>query len=387
MDEHVVPTYKRAEPVFVSGRGATLIDEEGREYLDFLSGIGVTALGHAHPRLVAALTDQVGKLTHVSNLLRHPFTEDVAARIARLSGLQAVFFSNSGSEANETALKIARKAQQLRGAPERTAFVALEGGFHGRTTGALAITSTAKYRAPFGPLLEATFVAPEDVDALAAALATKPAALILEPVQGEGGLRVLSRAYLAAARELCTATGTVLVHDEIQCGAFRTGTFLAGEQAGVVPDVATLAKPIAAGLPMGVTVVSAELANVLEPGDHGSTFGGGPLALRAALVFLEELEEGGLAANVRARAADLSAGLDALVDEFDIVDERRGLGLMQGLRVPGHSAAVKDALFEQGLIACTAGDDVVRFLPPFIITAEDVERGLGILHDALAAIG
>lgn len=385
MDEHVVPTYKRAEPVFVSGRGASLVDEEGREYLDFLSGIAVTALGHAHPRLVAALTDQVGKLTHVSNLLRNPYTEDVAGRIARLAGMQAVFFCNSGSEANETALKIARKVQHTRGVPGRSAFVALEGSFHGRTTGALAVTSTEKYRAPFGPLLEATFVPPEDLDALANALAAKPAALILEPVQGESGLRVLSRVYLEAARELCTATETVLIHDEVQCGAFRTGTFLAGEQSGVVPDVATLAKPIAAGLPMGAAVVSAEFANALEPGDHGSTFGGGPLALRAALVFLEELEEGGLAANVRERGAELAAGLDALAAEFDIVAERRGLGLMQGLRVPGHSVAVKDSLFERGLVACTAGDDVVRLLPPFIITAEDVERGLGILAGALAA--
>lgn len=386
MDEHVLPTYRRAAPVFVSGHGATLVDETGAEYLDLLGGIAVNALGHAHPRLVEALRDQAGKIAHVSNLFRHPYTDEVADRLARLTGMHATFFSNSGSEANECALKLARKAQKLAGAPERTHFVALEGGFHGRTTGSLAITAHAAYREPFGPLLQATFVAPEDVAALAAALAAKPAALVLEPVQGEGGLRVLSDAYLAAARRLCDETGTILVSDEVQCGCGRTGEFLASRRAGVTPDVVTLAKPLGAGLPVGATLVSEALAQTLQPGDHGSTFGGGPLVLRAVLTFLEELEDADLLAAVRARGAQLADGLDALVARHAGVAERRGVGLMQGLRIPGRHAAVQAALFENGVITCTAGEEVVRFLPPYVIQAEELDRALALVDSTLTQV-
>jgi acetylornithine/succinyldiaminopimelate/putrescine aminotransferase len=386
MDEHVVVTYQREAPVFVRGAGARLFDADGRSWLDLLSGIGVNALGHAHPRLVAALREQVGALTHVSNLFRHPHTEAVAARLARLTGLESVFFSNSGSEANECALKLARKAQALRGAPERTAFVALEGGFHGRTFGALSVTANPAYREPFGPGLAATFVAPHDAAALEAALAQRPAALVLEPLQGEGGLNLLDADYLRAARALCDATGTLLVHDEIQCGCGRTGTFLCGQQAGVTPDVVTLAKPLGAGLPIGATVVSAALAATLQPGDHGSTFGGGPLALRAALCFLEELEERGLQAEVQARGAQLAAGLDGLVREHAAATARRGLGLMQGLVVPGAATALRAKLFERGLITGTATGDVLRLLPPFVLTERDVDEALAILHETIQEV-
>lgn len=390
MDEHVLPTYRRAEPVFVSGRGAVLIDEEGREYLDLLGGIAVSALGHAHPRLVEALRDQVGRVTHVSNLYRHPYTDAVAGRLACLSGMHATFFSNSGSEANECALKLARKAQVLRGEPGRTRFVALEGGFHGRTLGSLSITAHAPYREPFGPLLEASFVEPGDTEALAAALRGEgceaPAALVLEPIQGEGGLRVLDPEYLAAARELCTSTGTLLIADEVQCGCGRTGEFLASQRVGLAPDIVTLAKPLGAGLPVGATLVCAELAETLQPGDHGSTFGGGPLVLRAVLTFLEELLENDLLEAVRARGEELTRGLDELVEAHPGVTERRGVGLMQGLRIPDRHAAVQAALFEHGVLTCTAGEEVVRFLPPYVIQPEELAKALEIVDTTLTQV-
>ncbi len=386
MDEHVLPTYRRAGEVFVAGDGAVLRDQEGHAYLDFLGGLAVSALGHAHPSLVAALREQVGMVLHVSNLYRHPHTEAVAALLAEATGLEAAFFCNSGAEANEAALKLARAVQRRRGAGARTGFVALEGGFHGRTLGALSVTHAAKYREPFAPLLAGVrFVPFGDITALEQALAARPAALILEPIQGEAGIRELEAAYLRAARALCDQTGTVLIHDEIQCGCGRTGTFLAAEHADVRPDVVTLAKPLAAGLPMGAMVVRAELADALQPGDHGTTFGGGPLACRAALVFLTALQDG-LLAQVRARGARLRAGLERLAAEFPVIAEVRGRGLMLGLRLRACAQDLQRALHQQGLLAnCTAGD-VVRFLPPYVITPEQIDEGLRRIGDALGTL-
>ncbi|MCA8975083.1 MAG: aminotransferase class III-fold pyridoxal phosphate-dependent enzyme, partial [Planctomycetes bacterium] len=258
--------------------------------------------------------------------------------------------------------------------------------FHGRTLGALSLTHTAKYRAPFGPLLQTTWVPPENTAALAAALREqRPAALFMEPIQGEGGLRELSADYLRAARELCDETGTILVHDEIQTGCGRTGRFLAGQHSGVVPDLVTLAKPLAAGLPMGACLARGELATVLQPGDHGSTFAGGPLICRAALVFLEAIDNG-LLGLVEERGAELRAGLEAMVDEFDVVEQVRGRGLMLGLRLRHSAAAAQQALYGRGLIVnCTAGD-VLRMLPPYIVTKEQVQQGLATLRAVLSEL-
>jgi len=382
VDEHVVVTYKRAEPVFTHGHGAWLVDSEQHEYLDMLGGIGASALGHAHPDLVAALREQVGQVLHTSNLLRHPHTEAVAALLAKHTGLDATFFSNSGAEANECALKLARAWQQRHGCADRTSFVALEGGFHGRTLGALSVTATESYRAPFEPLIPGCHFAPAgDLPALVKLVEEhEPAGLILEPIQGESGLRVLGRDYLRGARDLCTRTGTLLIHDEVQCGAGRTGTFLAADAAGVRPDVVTLAKPLGAGLPVGATVVAQRFARALVPGDHGSTFGGGPLALRAARTFLELWDQGDLATHVRDRGAQLEAGLDALVANFDAVLERRGSGLMQGLRLAVPAGDLVACLQRRNLLACTAGDNVLRFLPPYVITSADVKVALETLQ-------
>ena len=377
-------TYARADEVFVGGHGAVLQDSTGREYLDFLAGIAVSALGHGHVELTAALRDQVGKVVHLSNLFRHPYTEQVATRLCRLTDMAAAFFTNSGTEAMECALKLARKAMHLRGTPQRTSFVALEGGFHGRSLGALSLTWNEKYRKPFVPLQQVTWLAPEDTAALAKVLQEQqPAAFVLEPVQGEGGIRELSASYLQKARELCTATGTVLVHDEIQSGCGRTGRFLAAQHAGVVPDVVTLAKPIAAGLPMGACLCTAPFAETFAKGEHGSTFAGGPLVCRAALVFLDEVERG-LLGNVQDRGRELRTGLAALQSDLPIVREVRGRGLMLGLRLHHSADAVQKALYQAGVIVnCTAGD-VLRIVPPFVITAAQVQQGLRILRDVLA---
>lgn len=386
MDEGLMKTYGRAEEVFVDGHGARLVTSDGREFVDFLAGIAVSALGHGHRRLADELRDQVGKVVHLSNLFRHPYTEQVATRLCSLTGMAAAFFTNSGTEAMECALKLARKAMHVRGTPERTSFVALEAGFHGRSMGALSLTHSEKYRKPFLPLQKTTWVPPEDTTALQKALEQdRPCALVLEPIQGEGGIRPLSQGFLQAARELCTATGTLLVHDEIQSGCGRTGRFLAGQDVGVTPDVVTLAKPIAAGLPMGACLASAALADTFQKGEHGSTFAGGPLVCRAALVFLREVEHG-LLDNVAARGAELRAGLEALQREFAVVREVRGRGLMLGLRVHHSGEALQKALYRNRLIVnCTAGD-VMRIVPPFVLTADDVQDGLRILRETLAVL-
>lgn len=388
MDEHVLSTYLRADEVFVRGEGARLWDASGKCWIDFLGGIAVSALGHAHPRLVSELSDQLAKLIHTSNLFRHPYTEEVAARVARLSGMEALFFTNSGTEAVEAALKIARKRQRKLGQPQRTGFVALEGSFHGRSMGALSVTHTAKYREPFEPLVPGvSFVAPGDLAALERLLRTQsPAAVILEPIQGESGVRVLEPAFLREVRRLTRETGTLLIHDEVQCGSGRTGTFLYSEQIDVHPDIVTLAKPIAAGLPMGMTLVAKELADTLAPGDHGSTFAGGPLVCRGALVFLRELEEHGLLAHVRARGEQLRAGLETMQREFGIVSELRGTGLIQGLRLARGAEELQKTLYRDGLITNRTGGDVLRLLPPYVITQDEIAQGLEILRGGLRTL-
>lgn len=381
MDEHVIKTYLRAAPVFVHGDGAILVDSDGKQYLDFLGGIAVSALGHNHPDLVAALRDQVGKVMHLSNLYRHPYTEEVAQRVTSLAGMAEVFFCNSGTEANEAALKLALKYHFDKDTNRRD-FVALEGGFHGRTLGALSVTHKESFRAPFSPLeSKVTFVPRNDSDALRAALTANPAALILEPIQGESGVHELAPEFLQLARQLCTDTDSILIHDEIQTGTGRTGTFLCAQHADVTPDIATLAKPIAAGLPMGLTLITEKLSGTFEPGDHGSTFAGGPLACRAALILLDQLEAG-LQAQVVENGAYLADALDRLVAEHDTVLARRGRGLMQALQLdPAVDApTLKDQLFSAGLIVNATGPDTIRFLPPYVVDRTQIDRAVELLR-------
>ena len=367
--DRLLPTYARAELTIVRGEGARVWDDEGREYLDFGAGIAVVGLGHCHPAPLAAAREQLERLWHASNLYRTEPAEELAARLSdRFGGAQA-FFCNSGAEAIEAALKYARKAT------ERPGIVALEGSFHGRTLGALSVTGQPPKRAAFSPLIPGvTFVPPNDIAALRTAVAEDVGLVLLEPILGEGGLRPLDPEFLAAAAEL----PALLCVDEIQTGVGRTGSFFAFEALGVRPDLVTLAKSLANGLPIGALLVADHAAGAFAPGDHGSTFGGNPVSCAAACAVVDSIDEG-LLANVLARGAELAEGLTSLPGILSV----RGRGLLLGAVVEGGAAEVVEACRERGLLALTAGDDVVRLAPPLTIEAGDVEEALSVLVAAL----
>ena len=380
-----VPSYRRLPLRFTHGDGARLFEEGGKTYLDFLSGLGVTALGHAHPGLTEVLRDQAGKLLHVSNLYDEPLQKRCAAKIAEACGLDLVFFSNSGAEANECALKMALRYQHNKGKPERRRFLALERSFHGRTMGALSVTAKEAYRSPFAPLIpDVQFVPPENARALAEALRTETfAALILEPIQGESGVHPLSTSYLKKTLKLSHGTGTLLVMDEIQTGGGRTGSFLACQQAGVKPDIVTLAKPLAGGVPIGATCARREVGESLQPGDHGSTFGGNLLACRAALFFLEELFERGLLNRVQQAGERFHEGLQRLAKKHKTIQTIRGQGLMLAVDLDQPSGPVNERLLEKGLLANSLAETALRFLPPFVVQDEEIDEALSILDQSL----
>jgi acetylornithine/N-succinyldiaminopimelate aminotransferase len=382
-----VACYGRTGLRFTHGLGARLFTEAGQSFLDFLSGIGVNSLGHVHPGLTKAIQAQAERFLHISNLYDHPLQEAFASRLAQACSLDQVFFCNSGAEAIEAGLKMARRFQFDRGEQDRTAFLALEGSFHGRTLGALSCTSNPNYRRPFAPLIhQVDFVPHDDIDSLERALESgRYAALLIEPIQGESGVLPLSVLFLKEARRISQETGTLLLFDEIQCGGGRTGSFLHSSKAGVTPDLVTLAKPIAAGLPVGATVVTKQVGEHLVPGDHGSTFGGGPLVCAAGLFFMEELLDRGLLARVVEAGVRFAEGLDRLVSKFDHVLSRRGDGLMQALVLSTESGPVNAMLQERGLLANACGGTALRFLPPYIVSDDDIDEALGILEDVLGA--
>ena len=384
--EWVVRNYGRYPLVVRSAEGVHLHGTDGRRYLDFLSGIGVMALGHAHPRIVAALQDQLRTLTHCSNLYYHAYQGAVAERLAGLTGLRRSFFCNSGAEAVEAALKIAKGYGRARSA-DKFEIVALDNSFAGRTLGATAVTGQPKYAEPFAPLIPGVrFVPANDQAALAQAVGERTAAILFEPVLGEGGIVEVSGEFAALARTLASQHDALLICDEVQCGLGRTGLNLACEHwgDGFQPDLVTLAKPLAAGLPMGAVVCSESAAAVLGPGLHGSTFGGGALACRAALEFLDMLP--GLLPHIRAVGTYFKTKLDELAARHEFVRGTRGRGLMLGLElsVPG-SEFVGQAQAAGLLINCTAGN-ILRFLPPFIIEDEHVDEAVAIL-DAILSQG
>ena len=382
--DHLVPTYSRGPVQFVRGKGARLFAQDGKEYLDFLAGIAVNALGHAHERLTRELQEQLATLVHVSNLWATPLQLEVAGLLAKATGLPRVFFTNSGTEAVEACLKFARRWQKSQGHPERFGFVALEGAFHGRTLGSLSLTWSKKYREPFEPLIPGVcHVPPEDLAQLRKALEQKPAAVVLEPIQGEGGIRELAGSYLQDVRRLCTETGTLLVHDEVQSGCGRTGKFLAADHHGVKPDLVALAKPIAGGLPMGAALASEAVAQSIHPGEHGSTFAGGPLVCRAAKVFLSELYDHGLMQRATQVGQRMKDGLLALQRDFRCIQEVRGRGLLLGVKLDRPGKDIAQALFDQGLILNCTAETVLRIAPPLVVSETDVDRALTLLHDAL----
>ena len=361
--EHVAATYARAPFHPRLGRGARLVDAEGKAYWDLLAGIAVNALGYRHPRLIKALRSEAGNVWHVSNLYYHPAPGQLAERLTKASGLSRVFFCNSGTEANEAALKFARLKN-----PGRMEVVALEESFHGRTLGALSVTGHAAYRTPFEPLLQGSrFVPPNDAGALRAAVSERTSAIILEPVLGEGGVVPLSAEYLRTARALADASGAVLIFDEVQCGLGRTGTLFAFEPTGVAPDIVTLAKPLGGGLPLGATLLGPAFDGRIRPGQHGSTFGGNPIACRLGLALLDEIEERGLLDRIARTGLWFAAELARRRRRIPAILDVRGRGLMWGIELDREAGPVARRLLEEGFVVGTARQTTLRLLPPYVI--------------------
>lgn len=384
----LLENYKRAPITFVAGEGCELIDERGERYLDCIGGIAVCALGHAHPAITAAVCEQAGKLVHASNLFGHEPASTLATELAKRSGFERVFFCNSGTEANEAAIKLARKFAHRSGQASRKTIVSCEGGFHGRTMGALAATANKAYHEGFDPLPGGFQTVPfNDVAALDAAIGEHVAAFIVEPVQGENGVLPATREYLQAARDLCTERGALLIFDEVQCGMGRTGPLFAFEHFGVRPDAVTLAKALANGLPIGAMLVRLQFASGLQPGDHGSTFGGSPLPCAAALAHLRVRDETHLEAHVAAVSEHLFSGLRELARRHPhVYGEPRGLGLLAGIPVKApHDAAgiVERARESARVLVNKAGGNTIRLAPPLIITRSEVDRAIGALEAAV----
>jgi acetylornithine/N-succinyldiaminopimelate aminotransferase len=390
---YMLNTYKRPAIVFTHGKGAYVYDSTGRKYLDFLGGIAVNALGYSHRRLVKVIQREAGRAIHVSNLFHNPYQGALAKKLVQWSGMGRAFFTNSGAEAIEGALKLARAAaqQQAGSGAKKTRILALENSFHGRTFGALSITYPEKYRAPFAPLLEGVeFVRFNDLADLEAKFDDTVCAVVLETIQGEGGIFPVSETFWQLARQLTAQNGAVLIADEIQSGLGRTGfpfayqRFSAGASGKEsLPDIVTIAKPLAGGIPLGAILVSETFAQVLSPGMHGTTFGGGPLACAAALEFLTIIEDENLLKNVRERGTQLREGLQKLARKFKFIREVRGEGLMVGVELAHDGNAYVEECLKRGVIInCTHGH-TLRLLPPFIINAAQVKQFLRLLSKVL----
>jgi len=383
----LLPTYERQPILFVRGRGVYLWDSRGKRYLDFLSGIGVNALGHNHPAIQAAIKRQAGRLIHVSNLFFHEYQAELARLLTQISGLDRAFFCNSGTEAWEGALKLARAFAQMKnrnGHKARWRILAMENSFHGRTFGALATTGQPKYRAPFVPLVPGvTFVKFNDLDDLQRKFDSSVCAVCIETIQGEGGICPVDPEFLDLASRLTKRAGALLVLDEIQCGLGRTGRHFAYQHYGVLPDVVTVAKPLACGLPLGAILTTDRVATCMHPGMHGTTFGGGPLACAVAIEFLRA--ERKLLKHVRAMGEYFHAALEALDKRHKSIQDVRGAGLMQAVEVdsPELAKAVTKQLLQEGIIINRTHETVLRFLPPYVIQKKHVDQVVKALDAAL----
>ncbi len=383
MKEKFMNTYARTGLILDHGAGARVFSVEGKEYIDFTAGIGVSSLGHGHPKLVAAIAAQAAKMIHVSNYFMTEPSVELATKLTEISGYDNVFFCNSGAEANEGMFKLARKYGSSKH-PDKNVIVTLKHSFHGRTITTVTATGQDKFHRFFGPFTPGfVYAEAEDVEGLDKLLGPNVCAFVFEPIQGEGGVRPISAAYLKAAEKMCRERDILFCADEVQSGVGRTGAFLACERLGLRPDVAALAKGLAGGVPIGAILARGEAADVLQPGDHGTTFGGGPLAAAAALVVLGELASPGYLAEIDAKGKHLMA----LVEGFahPIVKDVRGMGLMIGIGIIDgiDPHEVMDAARARGLLVLTAGEDTVRLLPPLVITMNDIDEGVAILKLAL----
>ena len=384
-------TYERNPILFISGHDVYLSDADGNDYLDLLSGIGVSALGYANSAIEETIRSQSARLLHTSNLFYHEFTAELALRLTEISGLDRVFFCNSGTEAWEAALKLARaNAGRLRadGCQVGAKFLALEHSFHGRSMGSVATTHKEKYREPFAPVMpDVEFVRFNEVDDLQAKFSADVCAICIEPIQGEGGVRPVSQEFFAAARELCSSTGALLLADEIQCGLGRTGKWFAYQHYGIQPDVTVIAKPIANGIPMGAMLCTNEAALSFHPGMHGTTFGGGPLACAVAITVIDAIKRDNLLTNVQNIGDFFHAKLEGLAKHHDCITDVRGMGLMLGLELNSADLAKQVAaqMMERRIIINRTSETVLRFLPPYILKKEHVETAIRALDEILKA--
>jgi len=380
----LLPTYNRYPIALDRGKGVFLYDCEGNRYLDFVAGLGVNALGHAHPRVVKVIREQAALAIHFSNLYYNEYQGRLAEKLCQLSGLNRAFFSNSGTEAIEGSIKLARLAGHRAGGEAKSQLVALEGSYHGRTFGAMSLTGQDKYRKGFEPLLEdVKFVPRDNLEALRAAINDQTCAIVLEPIFGEGGIYECSTEFLRECRALADRHGAALIFDEIQCGLGRSGTIFAYRAFGVTPDIVAIAKPIAAGLPLGAFLAKEEFASAISAGQHGTTFGGGPLACRVALEYLAIVEEEKLLENVMRVGTYLQEQLKALAGRHAAVKEVRGRGLIQGLQLAIPARPIVEEALAEGVLFNSTQDSVLRFLPPFLLQEKHVDKGIRVLKKVL----
>lgn len=379
--------YGRYDIVLEKGEGVYLYDTNGKKYLDFYSGIGVNSFGHCYGPYVEALQKQLETLIHVSNYFYTPVAIEAAEAVKKATQLEGVFFCNSGTEATEGALKLARKYYYLKHGKADSEIISFHHSFHGRSTGSVKLTGNPHYQEAFGPLIEGVHYADlNDLDSVKALINDKTAAIIVEPLQGEGGLHLCHQDFMQGLRALCDEHDICLILDEVQCGMGRTGTIMTYFQYGVMPDIVCLAKGLGAGVPVGAFVANKKFAEAMEPGDHGSTYGGNPLACAAVKSVFDILENEKILDHVQEVSRYLTEKLDEIVEEFEIVKERRGLGLMQGLVLYQDVKPVVKALLDEGVIVVTAGTDVVRMLPPLIIQKEHIDEYIGKLKNILKTL-
>ena len=384
--KHVLPVYARYPIALERGEGVYVYDVDGKRYLDLVGGLGVNALGHAHPRIVQAIRNEADKLIHTSNLYYHKYYGVLAEKLAALSGLDRVFLANSGTETIEGALKLARAAGHAVGGDAKCGLVSLEGSYHGRTFGAMSVTGQVKYRKEFEPMLGGVvgFAKLNDIASLRAAVDDHTCAIVLEPIQGEGGVRECTREFLHAARELADQHHALLILDEIQCGLGRTGHYFAFQEFGITPDIVCVAKPIAGGLPLGAFIVREKYARMIPPGKHGTTFGGGPFACRIALEYFAILEDEKLLDNVRRVGAYMQQQFRSLQAEFSIVKETRGRGCMQSMELTVPARPIVEAAIAEGVLLNATQDVVLRFLPAFLLQEKQVDAAVVVLRKLLA---
>ncbi len=387
-ESHLLPVFARADVAFDRGEGCWLIATNGDRYLDFGSGVAVNGLGHCHPHLVAAMTAQLSKVWHVSNLYKIPDGERLATRLCEASFADVAFFANSGAEAVECAIKMARKYQAASGKSERYRIITFEGAFHGRTLATIAAGGQAKYLEGFGPPVDGFDQVPlGDLEAVKKAIGPNTAAIMIEPVQGEGGVRAAPTAFLKALRELCDRNGLLLIFDEVQCGMGRTGELFAYKRTGVTPDIMPLAKALGGGFPIGACLATREAAKGMTAGTHGSTFGGNPLAMAAGNAVLDVMLAPGFLDNVQRMSLLLKQKLAGICDRYpNIVDEVRGEGLLVGLRAVVPAGDLSNAIRDEKLLTVTAGENVVRMLPPLIVTEAEISDAVGRIERACARL-